>query len=105
MYFYFAMAEAGFKNLVKPFAMYITIMQLIQMIGVIFSSLYVIYYKYTDRSDYNGDSSMKVCSGTSMSNARLQLVIYTFFLYLFGKMFVDNHMCANKKEEANKKVL
>lgn len=96
MYFYFAMAEAGFKNLVKPFAMYITLLQLVQMVGVIFSSLYVIYCKYTDQVADSGTSALDICSGTSFSNARLELVIYTFFLYLFGKMFVNNHIYGRK---------
>lgn len=104
MYFYFAMAEAGFKNLVKPFAMYITLLQLVQMIGVIFSSFYVIYHKYIDKVPGNNTNNLEVCSGTSLSNARLQLVIYTFFLYLFGKMFVNNHIYGQKTNEKSVKI-
>lgn len=92
MYFYFAMAEAGFKDTVRPFAMYITMMQLVQMAGVIFASCYVIYYKYADAAAGIADGAPGSCAGTSMFNARLQLIIYSFFMYLFGKMFVNAYI-------------
>lgn len=97
MYFYFAMAEAGFKSLVKPLAMYLTMLQLIQMVGVMFASSYVLYYKYQDSSAGQGDVS---CPGTSTSNARLQLVIYTCFLYLFGQMFLNAYVRTPKTKSA-----
>lgn len=94
MYFYFAMAEAGFKNLVKPFAQYITILQLIQMIGVMFVSSYALYQRYIESQQGIAFGAPNSCSGTSMSNTRLQLVIYTIFLYLFGQMYMDAYVRA-----------
>lgn len=95
MYMYFALAEAGFKEEVKPLAMYITALQLIQMMGVMWSSGYVIYQKYfvdvpngVARDAYG----VGACPGTSLYNARLQFCIYSFFLYLFGEMFFKNYV-------------
>lgn len=92
MYFYFFLSEAGFKNLARPFAMYITMLQLVQMVGVMFVSGYVIAQKYILAGQGIMDGMEGSCSGTTMATARLQLGIYTAFLYLFGEMFMNNHV-------------
>lgn len=91
MYTYFALAEAGFKSLVKPFAMYITLLQITQMVGGLFVSGYVLLQKLTE-----GTSKPKTCSGTSISTARTQLVIYIFNFYLFSEMFVKGYVLPRK---------
>ncbi|KPA77237.1 putative mitochondrial beta-ketoacyl-CoA synthase,beta-ketoacyl-coenzyme A [Leptomonas pyrrhocoris] len=88
MYAYFALSEAGYKNLVKPFAMYITLLQITQMVGGLFVSSYVVYQKVS-----YGESA---CSGTSMSAGRTQLVIYIFNFYLFSEMFVKGYILPRK---------
>ncbi|CAD2219298.1 fatty acid elongase [Angomonas deanei] len=106
MYFYFAMDSAGLKNLVKPFGMYITMLQLIQMMGVMASSSYVMYHKFFIDApngipaDAEGQGS---CPGTSLYNARLQFCIYTFFLYLFGQMFINNYVRPKPRPAAGAK--
>ncbi|KAK7197494.1 fatty acid elongase [Novymonas esmeraldas] len=92
MYFYFFLSEAGFKNLARPFAMYITMLQLVQMVGVMFVSAYVIAQKYILAGQGITEGMPGSCSGTTMATARLQLGIYTAFLYLFGEMFLNNHV-------------
>ncbi|CCW67907.1 unnamed protein product [Phytomonas sp. Hart1] len=89
MYFYFALAEAGYKNLVKPFAMYITLLQILQMIGGLYMTSAFIIYK----SENNGVG----CEGATMALARGQMVIYAFCFYLFSKMFVENYVFTPKK--------
>ncbi|KAK7197495.1 fatty acid elongase [Novymonas esmeraldas] len=91
MYMYFALSEAGFKNLVKPFAMYITLLQITQMVGGLFVSGYVLVQKLND--DATKASS---CPGTSTSTARTQLVIYIFNFYLFSEMFVKGYLLPRK---------
>nr|CAJ2469534.1 unnamed protein product [Leishmania braziliensis] len=91
MYFYFFLSEAGFKSLVKPFAMYITLLQITQMVGGLFVSGYVLLQKLTE-----GTSKSKTCSGTSISTARTQLVIYIFNFYLFSEMFVKGYVLPRK---------
>lgn len=83
MYFYFAMAEAGYKSVVKPFAMYITIMQIAQMIGGLFMTGSFMMFKMQD-----GDA----CPGSTLALARGQMVVYLFNFYLFSKMFLDTYV-------------
>ncbi|KAG5509721.1 hypothetical protein GH5_05584 [Leishmania sp. Ghana 2012 LV757] len=101
MYFYFFLSEAGFKNLARPFAMYITLLQLVQMVGVIFVSAYVIAQKYILTGQGITDGMKGSCSGTTMATARLQLGIYTAFLYLFGEMFMNSHVRRRSVKKAD----
>ncbi|GET87090.1 fatty acid elongase, putative [Leishmania tarentolae] len=89
MYMYFALSEAGFKKLVKPFAMYITLLQITQMVGGLFVSGYVLTQKLTE-------DAANPCTGTSLSAARTQLVIYIFNFYLFSEMFVKAYILPRK---------
>lgn len=104
MYFYFAMAEAGFKRLVKPFAMYITILQLLQMMGAMYVAAYVIYHKRMDAAAGLAPGSAGSCPGTSLTNARFQLTIYSFFLYLFGEMFYNAYVRPTPRADSAKTV-
>ncbi|KPI88671.1 putative fatty acid elongase [Leptomonas seymouri] len=99
MYFYFFLSEAGFKNIARPFAMYITMLQLVQMVGVMFVSTYVLVQKHLLAGQGIVDGMEGSCSGTTTATARLQLCIYTAFLYMFGQMFVSNHMRPRKAHE------
>jgi len=83
MYCYFALAEAGYKKEVRPAAMYITMMQICQMIGGLIMTGSFIYYQWTE-----GENA---CGGTSMSVARSQLFIYVANFYLFSKMFLEGY--------------
>lgn len=90
MYFYFCLAEAGFKNGVKPAAPYITILQILQMVYSIFISTYVCLQKLSAISA--GVDHKTVCTGTSFANARIQLVIYTFYFFLFSNLFYKQNV-------------
>ena len=91
MYTYFAFAEAGFKNLVKPFAMYITLLQITQMVvGLYFTFCFMYYHK----QDPEG------CNGSTMALARGQCMIYFFNFYLFSEMFVKGYVLPRKAPAA-----
>ncbi|KAG5509399.1 hypothetical protein JKF63_06709 [Porcisia hertigi] len=96
MYMYFALAEAGFKNLVKPFAMYITLLQITQMIGGLFVSGYAIFQKLTE-----DPKTSSICPGVSLSIARTQLVVYIFNFYLFSEMFIKGYVLPRKPGAAS----
>ncbi|CAJ1020107.1 putative GNS1/SUR4 family [Leishmania utingensis] len=87
MYTYFALAEAGFKSLVKPFAMYITLLQITQMVvGLYFTVSFIVHHK----ADPQG------CNGSTMALARGQCMIYIFNFYLFSEMFVKGYVLPRK---------
>ncbi|CCW64236.1 unnamed protein product [Phytomonas sp. EM1] len=91
MYFYFALAEAGYKSLVKPFAMYITLLQILQMVLGLCTSLYALYQKYL------GDFKPEACPGVSLANNRVQIIIYICNFYLFTEMFVKTYIFVPKR--------
>ncbi|KAG5505113.1 hypothetical protein JIQ42_04300 [Leishmania sp. Namibia] len=91
MYLYFFLSEVGYKDLVKPYAMYITLLQIAQMVGGLFVSGYVTVQKLTEDSTKHSD-----CPGTSLSSARAQLVIYIFNFYLFSEMFIKGYVLPRK---------
>ncbi|CAG9571252.1 beta-ketoacyl-CoA synthase [Leishmania major strain Friedlin] len=87
MYTYFALAEAGFKKLVKPFAMYITLLQITQMVvGLYFTFSFISYHK----------ADPKGCNGSTMALARGQCMIYFFNFYLFSEMFIKGYVLPRK---------
>lgn len=87
MYFYFFLSEAGFKSLVKPFAMYITLLQITQMVvGLYFTVSFIVHHK----ADPQG------CNGSTMALARGQCMIYIFNFYLFSEMFVKGYVLPRK---------
>lgn len=98
MYFYFALTEAGFKSLVKPFGAYITLLQITQMVGGLFVSSYVVVQKL--KAIAAGEDAAKACAGTGFTNARTQLLIYIFNFYLFSQMFYYGYV---KKRPATKR--
>ncbi|KAG5509401.1 hypothetical protein JKF63_06711 [Porcisia hertigi] len=92
MYTYFALAEAGFKSLVKPFAMYITLLQITQMVvGLYFTFAFIGFHK----------ADPKGCNGSTMALARGQCMIYFFNLYLFSEMFVKGYVLPRKAPAGN----
>lgn len=94
MYFYFAMAEAGYKNLVKPFAMYITLLQIVQMVGGLFFTGFVMREKFMNGADS--------CPGSSWGVARAQMLIYVTNMYFFSDMFLSNYVFRKKQPQLKK---
>ncbi|EPY38746.1 fatty acid elongase [Angomonas deanei] len=87
MYFYFALAEAGFKDWVKPYGIYITLLQITQMVGGLFFSGYAVYQNLT-----------ATCPGTSLQVSRTQLMVYICNFYLFSEMFVKAYVLPQKRD-------
>lgn len=95
MYFYFALSELGFKKVVRPFAVYITTIQILQMIfGTLWISM-IISYKLTDLVKGSPDS----CSGTPWDVARVQFFIAFANFCLFTHMFLGAYVLKKKKPE------
>lgn len=92
MYFYFALAEMGFKSLVRPFAMYITLMQIIQMVIGMYLSGIIFQQKYEDIKAGRPDSDPAACAGTSWDAARVQMLIAAANFILFSEMFVGAYI-------------
>ncbi|CCW67908.1 unnamed protein product [Phytomonas sp. Hart1] len=91
MYFYFTLTEAGFKNLVRPFAVYITLLQILQMVLGLCTSLYALYQKYL------GNFKPEACPGVSLAQNRVQLVIYICNFCLFTELFVKTYVLVPKR--------
>ncbi|PWU90257.1 putative fatty acid elongase [Trypanosoma cruzi] len=81
MYLYFAIAEMGYKHVVRPWAPYITILQILQMVMGCFVTLYAMQESHNGRG-----------CGMTWSNMRIQLLMYASYLYLFSEMFVKAHV-------------
>ncbi|CCW67906.1 unnamed protein product [Phytomonas sp. Hart1] len=91
MYFYFALAEAGLKALVRPFAVYITILQILQMVLGTILALLLLTYKlqaYYQDGTTKGPGS---CSGTTWSDLRLHLFIVVVNLIMFMNLFIKSY--------------
>ncbi|EPY18414.1 hypothetical protein STCU_09991 [Strigomonas culicis] len=93
MYLYFAFSEFGLARFVKPFAKYITIMQICQMIGGITMTAIAQYHKWQD-------DVHDACPGATWAMCRGQNMIYIANLYLFSEMFLNAYVW--KKVEAKK---
>lgn len=94
MYFYFALAEAGYKRLVKPFAMYITLLQIAQMIAGLFISGFTFMYKLGYNEKLQGKYNK--CDGISVSVSRAQLAVYIANFYMFSEMFIRGYILPRK---------
>nr|CCC49088.1 putative long chain fatty acyl elongase [Trypanosoma vivax Y486] len=83
MYFYFALAALGYRRIVRPFAPYITVIQILQMVVGCLVTLHAL----RELCDETG----RGC-GVPLSNMRAQLLMYASYLYLFSKMFVKSYL-------------
>ncbi|CCW64239.1 unnamed protein product [Phytomonas sp. EM1] len=101
MYFYFALAEAGYKSLVKPFAMYITLLQILQMVLGTILTLLLLTYKLHDYFNNRADKEPESCSGTTWSDLRLHLFIVVVNLIMFMNLFIKSYF----RNQKNKPLL
>ncbi|CAD2219299.1 beta-ketoacyl-CoA synthase [Angomonas deanei] len=99
MYLYFALAEAGYGRYIKPFAMYITIIQILQMIGGLTMTSMTMYYKH--QAEAAGD--YKACEGASWAVCRGQMGIYITNMYLFSEMFLKTYVWKTRDNGSQKK--
>ena len=87
MYAYFGcMGVAWLRPKVKPFAIYITLLQLLQMVVGIFVTCRAVVYQA------NG----KDCS-VNKTNSILGLAMYSSYFLLFGKFYVETYVLKTKK--------
>nr|CCC91522.1 unnamed protein product [Trypanosoma congolense IL3000] len=91
MYLYFALAALGYKQVVRPLAPYITLMQIAQMV----MGCYVTAFALLELHGEGG----RGC-GASPANMRMQLAMYSSYLYLFSEMFVASYIRPPKRASA-----
>jgi len=86
MYGYFAMTATKYRKLVSPFAIFITLAQLLQMLVGMYVTVKAVLYQA------NGN----VCH-VNKTNSVLGLLMYFSYFVLFLKLFVDNYLLKKKK--------
>ncbi|SCU70458.1 fatty acid elongase, putative [Trypanosoma equiperdum] len=96
MYFYFAMCASGFKAIMRTIAPVITIMQILQMIVGSAVTMYSAYVLYNPQPD-----GPQTCNVTKAS-ARMGVVMYLSYLYLFAALFVESYLKPKKRTEKSK---
>lgn len=102
MYFYFGLAEMGFKSLVRPFAMYITLMQIAQMVTGLVLILIIIQQKYVDYVAGRPETDPAACGGTPWDATRVQIFIAGVNFILFTQMFLSAYVFKKPRTDANK---
>ncbi|EAN92120.1 putative fatty acid elongase [Trypanosoma cruzi] len=85
MYFYFAMCACGFKKTMRKFAPFITMLQILQMVVGSLVTTYSAYKVYT-----TPEGAAPGCH-VSRANARMGVIMYMSYLYLFSEMFLNSY--------------
>mmetsp|Transcript_45335 Transcript_45335/g.105184 ORF Transcript_45335/g.105184 Transcript_45335/m.105184 type:complete len:366 (+) Transcript_45335:58-1155(+) len=85
MYAYFAATTTKYRRMVHPYAIYITFLQLAQMVVGIFVTIRAVLYQ----------ASGEVCY-VNRTNSLLGLAMYASYFVLFLKLFVENY-CLKKR--------
>merc|ERR1712187_96194 len=85
MYGYFAIMGTRYRKLVTPYAIYITLLQLVQMLVGMFVTVKAVLYQAA------GDE----CH-VNKTNSVLGLSMYASYFVLFFKLFVDNYFLKPK---------
>jgi len=86
MYGYFAITATKYRKLVSPFAILITLAQLLQMVVGMYVTVKAVLYQA------NG----KECH-VNKTNSVLGLLMYFSYFVLFSKLFVDNYLLKKKQ--------
>merc|ERR1739848_979120 len=85
MYGYFALMSTRYRKVVRPFAIYITLSQLLQMVIGIWVTISAVVYQISGlECDVN------------KTNSILGLLMYASYFVLFFKLLVDNY-CLKKR--------
>jgi elongation of very long chain fatty acids protein 6 len=85
MYGYFAVTATKHRRLVVPYAMYITLLQLLQMLVGIFVTVKAVLYQAAGEECH-----------VNRTNSVLGLLMYASYFVLFFKLFVDNYFVKGK---------
>lgn len=81
MYLYFALTQTPLRKKVRPFAIYITLLQLAQMVVGIFVTVKAVLYQATGND----------CA-VNKTNSILGLTMYSSYFLLFLKLFISNYV-------------
>ncbi|CBZ24930.1 putative fatty acid elongase [Leishmania mexicana MHOM/GT/2001/U1103] len=82
MYFYYFICSCGYRKYVRPFAPFITLLQIAQMVVGMFTEAYTLYIlSFTN----------KRCDSNA-ANARLGFMMYMSYFILFSKLFYDSYL-------------
>jgi len=86
MYGYFAIVATKYRKYVTPFAIFITLAQLAQMLVGMFVTVKAVLYQ-------DGGHECHV----NKTNSVLGLTMYFSYFVLFGKLFIDNYVTQTRK--------
>merc|ERR1712066_540691 len=92
MYGYFAVMGTKYRRAVAPYAIYITLLQLVQMLVGMFVTVKAVLYQAAGNECH-----------VNKTNSVLGLSMYASYFVLFFKLFVDNYYLKPKKSLAMKK--
>merc|ERR1712060_613446 len=92
MYGYFAVTATSYRKKVAPYAIYITLMQLVQMLVGMFVTIKAVMYQAAGEECH-----------VNKTNSVLGLAMYASYFLLFFKLFVDNYFLKSKRETVVRK--
>merc|ERR1712130_839461 len=85
MYGYFAITATKYRKLVTPFAIFITLAQLLQMVVGMYVTVKAVLYQADGEECH-----------VNKTNSVLGLLMYFSYFVLFSKLFVDNYLLKKK---------
>merc|ERR1711933_369201 len=91
MYGYFAIMGTRYRKLVTPYAIYITLLQLVQMLVGMFVTIKAVMYQAEGEECH-----------VNKTNSFLGLSMYASYFLLFFKLFVDNYFLKPKSMALSK---
>jgi len=86
MYGYFAVTATKYRKMATPFAMFITLAQLLQMVVGMYVTVKAVFYQAHGHECH-----------VNKTNSVLGLLMYFSYFVLFLKLFVDNYLLKKKK--------
>jgi len=86
MYGYFAVTATKYRKMATPFAMLITLAQLLQMVVGMYVTVKAVLYQANGHECH-----------VNKTNSALGLLMYFSYFVLFSKLFVDNYLLKKKK--------
>merc|ERR1711948_179903 len=92
MYGYFAVTATKYRKRVVPYAIYITLLQLLQMLVGMFVTVKAVMYQAAGEECH-----------VNRTNSILGLTMYASYFVLFFKLFVDNYFLRPKSPKIPKK--
>ncbi|EPY29805.1 fatty acid elongase [Angomonas deanei] len=91
MYSYYLMCTLGLRKYVRPFAPLITFLQIAQMVAGTFFEVACLYYLYRPENKGHAYDRSVGCD-TDPTNARLGMMMYMTYYYMFCKLFKRSYI-------------